>query len=96
MATASGVYERRPYALDVRVGDEVYLLPPRGPSTALETAPRVTRYPVVAIFEIGMSEYDASILFKPLKEAQLYVSAPDRVTVLELSSNHIFEHTRPD
>jgi lipoprotein-releasing system permease protein len=31
-----------------------------------------------------MSEYDASILFMPLKEAQRYFSQPDKVTVLEV------------
>ena len=70
--------------LNVRVGDQVSLLTPRGASTALGTAPRVKRYPVVAIFEIGMSEYDASILFMPLNEAQLYFNQPDSVTVLEV------------
>jgi len=73
--------------LNVKVGDEVSILTPRGPSTALGTAPRVKRYPVVAIFEIGMSEYDASILFMPLKEAQRYFSVPDSVTVLEVVLN---------
>jgi lipoprotein-releasing system permease protein len=68
----------------VKVGDQVSLITPRGPSTALGTAPRVKRYPVVAIFEIGMSEYDASILFMPLNEAQLYFNQPDSVTVLEV------------
>ena len=70
--------------LNVKVGDQVSLITPRGPSTALGTAPRVKRYPVVAIFEIGMSEYDASILFMPLNEAQLYFNQPDSVTVLEV------------
>jgi lipoprotein-releasing system permease protein len=70
--------------LNVRVGDEVSLLTPRGASTALGTAPRVKRYPVVAIFEIGMSEYDSSIMFMPLNEAQLYFNQPDNVTVLEV------------
>jgi lipoprotein-releasing system permease protein len=70
--------------LNVRVGDQVSLLTPRGAATALGTAPRVKRYPVVAIFEIGMSEYDASILFMPLNEAQLYFNQPDSVTVLEV------------
>ncbi len=70
--------------LNVRLGDEVSLLTPRGASTALGTAPRVKRYPVVAIFEIGMSEYDSSIMFMPLKEAQLYFNQPDNVTVLEV------------
>jgi lipoprotein-releasing system permease protein len=70
--------------LNVKVGDQVSLLTPRGASTALGTAPRVKRYPVVAIFEIGMSEYDASILFMPLNEAQRYFNQPDSVTVLEV------------
>ena len=73
--------------LSVKVGDEVSILTPRGPATALGTAPRVKRYPVVAIFEIGMSEYDASILFMPLKEAQRYFSVPNSVTVLEVVLN---------
>jgi lipoprotein-releasing system permease protein len=70
--------------LNVRVGDQVSLLTPHGAATALGTAPRVKRYPVVAIFEIGMSEYDASILFMPLNEAQLYFNQPNSVTVLEV------------
>jgi lipoprotein-releasing system permease protein len=70
--------------LNVKVGDEVSLLTPRGPSTALGTAPRIKRYPVVAIFEIGMSEYDASILFMPLAEAQRYFSQKGSITVLEV------------
>ena len=70
--------------LNVRVGDQVSLLTPRGAATALGTAPRVKRYPVVAIFEIGMSEYDSSIIFMPLNEAQLYFNTPGSVTVLEV------------
>jgi lipoprotein-releasing system permease protein len=73
--------------LNVKVGDQVSLITPRGPSTALGTAPRVKRYPVVAIFEIGMSEYDASIMFMPLNEAQRYFSQPHSVTVLEVVLN---------
>jgi lipoprotein-releasing system permease protein len=73
--------------LNVKLGDQVTLLTPRGASTALGTAPRVKRYPIVAIFEIGMSEYDSSILFMPLNEAQLYFSQPGSVTVLEVVLN---------
>ena len=63
--------------LNVKVGDQVSLLTPRGASTALGTAPRTKRYPVAAIFEIGMSEYDSSIIFMPLNEAQLYFNQPE-------------------
>lgn len=70
--------------LNVKVGDSVSILTPRGASTPLGTAPRIKRYPVTAIFEIGMSEYDASIMFMPLNEAQIYFNQPDSVTVLEV------------
>ena len=71
-------------ALNLRVGDEVTLVSPRGASTPFGTAPRVKRYPVAAIFEIGMSEYDATIAFLPLEEAQKYFNVPNAAHVLEV------------
>ncbi|MEM7192005.1 MAG: lipoprotein-releasing ABC transporter permease subunit [Pseudomonadota bacterium] len=71
-------------ALNVKVGDSVSILTPQGASTPLGTAPRIKRYPVSAIFEIGMSEYDAGIMFMPLKEAQLFFNQPKSVSVLEV------------
>jgi lipoprotein-releasing system permease protein len=41
-------------------------------------------YTVSAIFEIGMSEYDASIVFMPLEEAQLYFNAEGIAQSIEL------------
>jgi lipoprotein-releasing system permease protein len=73
--------------MNVKVGDQVTLLAPKGASTPLGTTPRVKRYPVSAIFEIGMSEYDASILFMPLAESQRFFNQPDSVTVLEVVLN---------
>ena len=40
-----------------------------------------------AIFQIGMSEYDASIIFMPLTEAQLYFNSEDRVQSIEIVAN---------
>ncbi len=71
-------------SLNVFVGGEVSILAPRGASTPFGTAPRVKRYPVKAIFEMGMSEYDNTIAFLPLKEAQSYFNLPGSVHVLEL------------
>jgi lipoprotein-releasing system permease protein len=70
--------------LNVFVGGEITFLAPRGASTPFGTAPRVKRYPVVAIFEMGMSEYDNTIAFMPLKEAQSYFNVGDAVHVLEV------------
>jgi lipoprotein-releasing system permease protein len=71
-------------SLRVNVGDSVTLVSPRGASTPFGTAPRIKRYNVVAIFELGMSEYDKTMVFMPLAEAQRYFSRPDQVDVLEV------------
>jgi lipoprotein-releasing system permease protein len=71
-------------ALRVGVGDTVTLVAPRGASTPFGTAPRIKPYKVVAIFEMGMSEYDRTMIFMPLAEAQRYFSKGDTVDVLEV------------
>jgi len=71
-------------ALGVRVGDGITLVSPRGSQTPFGTAPRIQRYPVAAIFEIGMSQYDETIAFLPLRQAQAFFNSPESVTALEL------------
>lgn len=75
-------------ALRVNIGDSVTLVSPRGASTPFGTAPRIKRYNVAAIFELGMSEYDKTMIFMPLAEAQRYFSRPDQVDVLEVMVEH--------
>jgi len=74
--------------LRVKVGDKITLLAPRGASTPFGTAPRVKRYNLSAVFEMGMSEYDNSIIFMPLGEAQRYFNKPKMVSVLEIVVDH--------
>jgi lipoprotein-releasing system permease protein len=71
-------------SLGVAVGDKVTLISPRGAVTPLGTSPRVKSYPVVAIFQIGMSEYDSTYVFMPLSEAQLYFNSPDAAQAIEV------------
>jgi lipoprotein-releasing system permease protein len=75
-------------SLNVFVGGEVTLLAPRGATTPFGTAPRVKRFPVTAIFEMGMSEYDGTIAFMPLKDAQTFFNVGDAVHVLEVVVNN--------
>lgn len=74
--------------LGLTVGDNITLISPDGDVTPLGTTPRVKSYPVDAIFEIGMSEYDASIIFMPLGEAQLYFNSEDRVQSIEIIADN--------
>lgn len=69
--------------LGVRVGDKVTLISPRGTVTPFGTTPRVKAYPVSAIFEIGMSEYDSVFVFMPFSEAQTYFNMEDVATGVE-------------
>ncbi|MEP3046406.1 MAG: lipoprotein-releasing ABC transporter permease subunit [Roseibium sp.] len=70
--------------LGITVGDNVTIISPRGSVTPMGVTPRVKAYPVSAIFEIGMSEYDATFLFMPLEEAQAYFNMDGIVTGIEL------------
>ena len=74
-------------SLGVTIGDKVTLISPRGAITPLGTTPRIKSYPVAAIFEIGMSEYDSSYVFMPLSEAQLYFNEPDAAQAIEVYLN---------
>jgi lipoprotein-releasing system permease protein len=71
-------------ALRVTAGDTVTLVSPRGATTPFGTAPRIKPYRVAAIFEMGMSEYDRTMIFMPLAEAQRYFARGDTVDVLEV------------
>src|ERR1700760_4318879 len=70
--------------LSVRVGDTVTLVAPRGAVTPMGTTPRIKPYKVAAVFEIGMSEYDAAFVFMPLTEAQAYFNRNSDVTSIEV------------
>ena len=70
--------------LNVTIGDKLRLLSPKGPSTPFGTAPRQKAYEVSAIFEVGMSEFDAGFVFMPLNEAQTYFDSEGQVSVIEV------------
>jgi lipoprotein-releasing system permease protein len=74
--------------LAARAGDNITLVAPRGAVTPMGTTPRIKTYKVAAVFEIGMSEYDSSIAFMPLPEAQLYFNRGDEVSTIEVYTNN--------
>lgn len=70
--------------LGLTIGDMITLVTPNGDATPMGVMPRVKAYPVTAIFEIGMSEYDASIILMPLNEAQLFFNSEGKVQSIEI------------
>ena len=70
--------------LTLRAGDNVTLVAPRGAVTPMGTTPRIKPYKIAAVFEIGMSEYDAAFVFMPITEAQAYFNRNNDVTAIEV------------
>jgi len=70
--------------LGVTVGDKLPLITPRGKVTPCGVTPRIKSYPVAAIYNIGMSEYDSGFVFMPLEESQLYFNKGEGVSALDI------------
>lgn len=70
--------------LRINIGDSITIITPQGAKTPFGTAPRSKSYPVTTIFELGMSEYDKTMIFMPLAEAQRYFSKNGEVDILEV------------
>ena len=73
--------------LILRTGDTITLTAPNGAETPFGTTPRIKAYPVVAVFEIGMSEFDAAFVYMPLAESQAYFNREGDVTAIEVYLN---------
>ena len=71
-------------SLGVLPGDSVQLISPQGASTPFGTTPRIKDYTVSAIFDIGMSEYDATFIYMPIEQAQLFFSKETSWDTIEL------------
>ncbi len=70
--------------LGLVLGDMITLISPEGDVTPIGTTPRVKAYPIVAVFEVGMSEFDASVVFMPFAEAQLFFNLEGRAQSIEI------------
>ena len=74
--------------LFLRPGDSLTLTSPKGVQTPFGTAPRVKSYPISAIYEVGMSEFDSAFVYMPLPEAQAYFGRDKDVSVIEVFLAH--------
>jgi len=78
------VGDRLARRLGVAVGRPITVVSPQGTATAFGTMPRVKTYHVVALFNVGMYEYDNSFIYAPLDAAQLFFRLPGEVSSLEV------------
>lgn len=76
--------ERMAWTHQLGLGSSLTVISPEGPDTVVGNTPLIRDYPVVGIFSVGMSDYDANVIYMPLTEAQDYFNAGDGVTTLEI------------
>ena len=80
--------------LGAYLGDILSVVSPEGKLTPLGRAPNTRRYKVTAIFDSGMYEYDASMVYISLKEAQDFLGIGDRVTGLEVRVDDVYQSNK--
>ncbi len=71
-------------------GDILNMVSPEGKLTPLGRVPNSQKYKVTAVFDSGMYEYDASMVFVSLKEAQAFLGFGDRVSGLEVRVKDVY------
>ena len=75
---------RLAFRLGLQVGDAINLVAPIANNTPFGAVPRTKSFRIAALFEVGMYEYDSSILFVPLEAAQVFFRMEDRVSGVEV------------
>ncbi len=75
-------------------GDAVYIISPRGMLSPVGHMPAMTRFEIVGLFESGMYEYDGSLAYIHLSDAQRMLRMDDGVTGIEIRVNDVYAADR--
>ena len=76
--------------LGVFVGDTVNVVSPVGPISAIGMVPKIRTFALVALFQSGMYEYDSSLAYIDLAEAQKFFNMGQTVTGIEIKVADVF------
>lgn len=58
--------------LGLAIGDNITLISPQGATTVFGTVPRIKSYRIAGTFDVGMFEFDNSVIFMPMAAAQTF------------------------
>jgi lipoprotein-releasing system permease protein len=75
------------------IGDSVNVVSPVGPTSAIgavSMVPKIRTFTVVGVFESGMYEYDSSLAYIALGEAQKFFNMGNTVSGIEVKVDEIF------
>jgi lipoprotein-releasing system permease protein len=77
--------------LGVSTGEPISLISPVGLPTVIGMVPRVKRFVVTGLFDSGMTEYDESLVFMSLGDAQRFFRLDGGVTGIEVRLKDLYE-----
>jgi lipoprotein-releasing system permease protein len=77
--------------LNLYLGDTVNVISPLGNITPLGMIPKMKRYRVTGIFNTGMFEYDSTLAYVALGEAQSFLGMGDTVTGIQLKVTDVYK-----
>ena len=80
LANALGVYE----------GEKITVITPQASVTPVGVLPRLKRFTVVGVFEVGMHQFDRSLAMMHMADAQKLFNLGDRVSGLRLKLDDMF------
>ena len=78
--------------LDIFVGDKINVVSPIGNITPLGMMPKMKPFRVTGIFNTGMFEYDSTLAYVSLSQAQAFFDLGDTVTGVQIKVDDVY-HT---
>ncbi|MBW1862825.1 MAG: lipoprotein-releasing ABC transporter permease subunit [Deltaproteobacteria bacterium] len=77
--------------ISAQPGDILTVVSPQGKLTPMGRVPESRKYKVTAIFDSGMYEYDSSMVYVSLKEAQDLLGMGDKATGIEVKVTDVYK-----
>ena len=77
--------------LGVSVGDSVMVTSPQGEMTPIGLIPRYQKFQVEGIFHSGFYQYDSSMAFLRLSDAQRLFSEPDLISIISFRIDDLYK-----
>jgi lipoprotein-releasing system permease protein len=77
--------------LNLAVGDKVSVISPLGTLTPMGMIPKMKPFRVVGLFNTGMFEYDSTLAYVGIAEAQAFLSLGDAVTGIQLRVDDVYQ-----
>jgi lipoprotein-releasing system permease protein len=76
-------------SMGLTIGSEFKAISSKTQATMMGTIPRIKEYRVIAIFDVGMSQYNSSFIFIPLEAAQLYFQQKGAASEMEVMVDNL-------